>query len=65
MIALKMAARNFLPRCIAFELQIFTDSIGIQLKSAVHLGKKVLAAIFSAILYWILAPKVLRFVRSL
>ena len=29
-----MAARNFLPRCIAFELQIFNDSIGIRLKDA-------------------------------
>ena len=48
-----MAARNFLPRCIAFELQIFNDSIGIRLKNAVHLGKKFLAAIFSAILYYI------------
>ena len=47
-----MAARNFLPRCIAFELQIFNDSIGIRLKNAVHLGKKFLAAIFSAILYF-------------
>ena len=46
-----MAARSFLPRCIAFELQIFNDSIGIRLKNAVHLGKKFLAAILSAILY--------------
>ena len=44
-----MAARNFLPRCIAFELQIFNDCMGIRLKIAVHLGKKFLAAIFSAI----------------
>ena len=29
-----MAARNFLPRCIAFELQILNDSIGIRLKNA-------------------------------
>ena len=50
-IALKMAAKNFLPRCIAFEVQIFDDSIGIQLKNALHLGKKFLTAIFSAILY--------------
>ena len=34
-----MAARNFLPRFIAFELQILNDSIGIRLKNAVHLGK--------------------------
>ena len=46
-----MAARKFLPRCTAFELQIFNDSIGIRLKNAVHLGKKFLAAIFSAIVY--------------
>ena len=30
---------EFLPRCTAFELQIFNDSIGIQLKNALHLGK--------------------------
>ena len=46
-----MAARNFLPRFIAFELQIFNDFLGIRLKYAVHLGKKFLAAIFSAIIY--------------
>ena len=46
-----MAARNFLPRCTAFELQIFNETIGIRLKNAVHLGKKFLAAIFSAIVY--------------
>ena len=32
MIALKMAARNFLLRYTAFELQIFNDSIGIRLR---------------------------------
>ena len=32
-------------------LTILNDSIGIRLKNAVHLGKKFLAAIFSAILY--------------
>ena len=42
-------ARNFLPRGFAFELQNFNDSMGIRLKTAVHLGKKFLAAIFSAI----------------
>ena len=47
----KDGSDEFLPRCIAFELQIFTDSIGIRLKNAVHLGKKILAAIFSAIVY--------------
>ena len=50
-IVLKMAARIFLPRCIAFELQIFNDSIVVRLKNAVHLGKKFLAAIFSAIIF--------------
>ena len=34
-----MAEKNFLPRCIAFELQIFNDSIGMRVKNAVHLGK--------------------------
>ena len=38
-----------------FQLQIFNDSIGIRLKYAVHLGKKFLAAIFSAIVYCITA----------
>ena len=46
-----MAERNFLSRFIAFELQVFNDSIGIQLKNAVHLGKKFLAIIFSTIIY--------------
>ena len=46
-----MAARNFLPRCTALELQIFNDFIGIRLNNAVHLGKKFLAAIFSTIVY--------------
>ena len=35
----KKAARNFLPRRLAFELRILTYPIGIQLKSAVYLGK--------------------------
>ena len=48
-----MAARNFLPRCIAFESRILNDYIGIRLKNAVHLGKKFLAAIFSVIVYWL------------
>ena len=47
-----MAARNFLRRCIAFELQIFDASKGIRSKNAVHLGKKFLAAIFNAIVYF-------------
>ena len=42
-----MAARNFLPRYLAFELQIFKDSIGIRLKKAVYLGKNFLAAILA------------------
>ena len=57
-----MAARNFLPRCIAFELRIFNGSIGIRLKNAMHLGKKFLAAIFSVIVYcsliWLFCSKV-------
>ena len=52
MITLKMAARNFLPRCIVFKLRILNDCIEIRLKNAVHLGKKFLAAIFSVILYF-------------
>ena len=34
-----MAARTFLPTCIAFELWIFNDSIGIQLKTQCILVK--------------------------
>ena len=53
-----MVAMNSLPICIALELQIFNDSIGIRLKNAVHLGKKSFAAIFIAIVYWIyVAPQ--------
>eukprot|EP00112_Aurelia_sp_Birch-Aquarium-sp1_P006260 Seg1693.16 transcript_id=Seg1693.16/GoldUCD/mRNA.D3Y31 product="P2Y purinoceptor 6" protein_id=Seg1693.16/GoldUCD/D3Y31 len=33
------------PRCIAFQLRIFHDSIGIRLKNAMHLGKKFFPAI--------------------
>ena len=36
-----------LPRCIASELRIVNDSIGIQLKNAMHLGKKFLIAMFT------------------
>ena len=50
-IALKRVARNFLQRCIAFELQIHNDSIGIRLKSPVDLGKKLIVAILSVIVY--------------
>ena len=35
----KDGGEEFLPRCIAFEFQIFDDSMGIRLKSAVYLGK--------------------------
>ena len=48
-----MAARNFLPRCIALESGIVNESIGIRLQNAMHLGKKFLAAIFSVIVYCI------------
>ena len=50
--ALKMVARNFLPRCIGLELRIFKYSIGIRLKNAMHLGKEFFAAIFSAVVYY-------------
>ena len=50
-ITLKIATRNPLPRCFAFELRILHDSIRIRLKTAVHLRKKFLAAIFSVIVY--------------
>ena len=46
-----MAARNFLPRCTAFFNRIPMESLKICYSNAVHLGKKFLAAIFSAILY--------------
>ena len=44
-----MAARNFLPRCTAFFNRIPMESLKICYSNAVHLGKKFLAAIFSAI----------------
>ena len=50
-ITLKMAARNFLPRCIAFYNRIPIDSLTIPNSNAMHLGKKFLAAIFSVIVY--------------
>ena len=37
----KDGGEEVLPRCIAFKLQIFNDSIGDRLKSAVHVGKKI------------------------
>ena len=46
-----MAARNFLPRCTAFFNRIPIESVKICNSNAMHLGKKFLAAIFSAILY--------------
>lgn len=46
-----MAAKNFLPSCMAFQLRIFCDFIEVQLKSAMVLGLKFLAAIFSIIVY--------------
>ena len=46
-----MAARNFLPRCTAFFNRILIESLKICYSNALHLGKKFLAAIFSAILY--------------
>ena len=46
-----MAARNFLPRCTAFFNRIPVESLKICNSNAMHLGKKFLAAIFSAILY--------------
>ena len=50
-ITLKMAVRKFLPRCTAFESEIFNESIGIRLQNTMHLGKEFLAAIFSVIVY--------------
>ena len=47
----KDGGEELLPRCNVFLLQILNNSIGIRLKNAVHLGKKLLAAIFSVILY--------------
>ena len=52
MIILKMAAMNYLQRCIAFQLRIINDPIGIQKYNPMHLGKKFLAAIFSLIVYF-------------
>ena len=48
---LKMATRNFLPRCIAFYDRIPIDSLKISTSNAMHLGKKFLGAIFGAIVY--------------
>ena len=48
----KDGGEELLPRCTAFYLQIFTNSIGTRLRNVVHLGKKFLAAIFNAIVYY-------------
>ena len=58
-----MAARNLLSICIAFEVQMFNDSIGIRLKSALDLGKKYLVAIFSAIVYCLSAALFKKFLH--
>ena len=46
-----MATRNFFPRCTAFFNRIPIELLKICNLKAMHLGKKFLAAIFSAILY--------------
>ena len=50
-ITLKMAARNFLPKCILFFNRIPIESLRICNSNAMHLGKKFLAAIFSVTVY--------------
>ena len=47
----KDGGEELLPRCVAFDLWIFNDSIGIRSKSATRLGKKFLTDIFSVIIY--------------
>ena len=47
----KDGGEELLPRCIAFRIQIFNDSIEIRLKNAVHPGKKFLTASFNVIVY--------------
>ena len=49
-IALKMASKNFLPRCTVFFIQIPIESLKVCNSNSMHLGKKILTAIFSAIL---------------
>ena len=46
-----MIALKFLPRCTAFFNQIPIESLKICNSNAIHLGKKFLTAIFSAIFY--------------
>ena len=50
-IALKIAERNFLQRYTAFFNRIPIESLSFCSSSAMHLCKKFLAAIFSAILF--------------
>ena len=45
------ACEEHLSRCIAFSSWIFNDSIGIRVKNAMHLGKKLLAAVFHVIVW--------------
>ena len=47
----KDGGKEFLSRCTVFYLQIPNNSVGIRLKNAMHLGRKFLAAIFSAIVF--------------
>ena len=47
----KDGGEELLRRCIVFLYQIFNDSIEIRLNNAMHLGKTLLAGIFSAIVY--------------
>ena len=47
----KDGGEELLPRCIAFELRMLNDCMGIRLENAVDLGRKFLAAIFSVIVY--------------
>ena len=49
-----MAARNFLPRCIAFFNWIPIELLRIRTSNTMHLGKKFLAAIFSVIVCCVL-----------
>ena len=51
MITLKIVVTNFLPRCTTFFNNLPMESLEICNSNAVQLGKKFLAAIFSAILY--------------
>ena len=54
MITLKMVARNFLPKCIAFYNQIPKDSLKVPNLNAMHLARNFLAAIFSVIVQCII-----------